>query len=136
MAQEVYLKAYKNLSTFRFESKLSTWIARITYNTCLNHLEKKQLLLPDDIELASRLGDHSAEPAMDMKERLVIIGASIEKLPPLLRTLVTLYHKEDLSYTEIQQITGLPEGTIKSYLFRARKVLKETLLPHYIKGDL
>ena len=136
LSQEVYLKAYKNLTGFRFESKLSTWIARIAYNTCLNHLEKKQLLLQNDIELPDKLVSNTASSVLDLKERSAIISAAIEKLPPILRTLITLYHNEDLSYAEIQQITALPEGTIKSYLFRARKLLKENLLQHYKKEEL
>jgi RNA polymerase sigma factor (sigma-70 family) len=65
-----------------------------------------------------------------------IVYAAIEKLSPLLKTLITLYHNEDLSYTEIQQITKLPEGTIKSYLFRARKALKNDLLQHYKREEI
>ena len=136
LAQEVYLKAYKNLSSFRFESKLSTWIARIAYNSCINHLEKKKLLLQDDIELLNNKGADTPTPTMEQKEQSAFIIASIEKLSPVLKTLVTLYHNEDLSYAEIQQITGLPEGTIKSYLFRARKALKENLLQHYKKEEI
>jgi RNA polymerase sigma factor (sigma-70 family) len=136
IAQEVYLKAYKNLPGFRFESKLSTWIARIAYNTCLNHLEKKKLLLVDDIALPNKLLSDTAESVLDLKERSAIISAAIEKLPPILKTIITLYHNEDLSYAEIQQITDLPEGTIKSYLFRARKALKENLLQQYKKEEI
>ena len=136
MAQDVYLKAYKNLAGFRFESKLSTWIARIAYNACLNHLDKKKLLLLDDPDWAGKPLYTGEGSELDIKQRSVILSAAVEKLPPLLKTLITLYHNEDLSYAEIQQITQLPEGTIKSYLFRARKALKETLLQHYKKEEL
>lgn len=136
IAQEVYLKAYKNLPGFRFQSKLSTWIARIAYNTCLNHLEKKKLMLVDDIEFQENMLSYTATPVSDLKERSAIINAAIEQLPPILKTLITLYHNEDLSYAEIKQITDLPEGTIKSYLFRARKALKENLLLHYKKEEI
>ena len=136
IAQDVYLKAYKNISSFRSESKLSTWIARIAYNTCLNHLEKKKLLLMDDMEFTEKLASNTTAFVLDQKESSVIVSAAIEKLPPILKTLITLYHTEDLSYAEIQQITNLPEGTIKSYLFRARKALKENLLQRYKKEEL
>jgi RNA polymerase sigma factor (sigma-70 family) len=131
LAQEVYLKAYTNLPGFRFDAKLSTWIARIAYNTCFNHLEKKKLLLLDDIDLSKKMAISINAAELDLKERSAIISTAIEKLPPILKTLITLYHNEDLSYAEIQQITALPEGTIKSYLFRARKALKEYLLQYY-----
>ena len=136
IAQDVYLKAYKNLSSFRSASKLSTWIASIAYNTCLNHLEKKKLLLVDNIDFTEKLAGNNTVFALDQKESSEIVSAAIEKLPPVLKTLITLYHNEDLSYAEIQQITNLPEGTIKSYLFRARKALKENLLQHYKKEEL
>ena len=136
IAQEVYLKAYKNLPGFRFDAKLSTWIARIAYNACLNHLEKKQLLLMDNFDFTEKLASNTTVFVLDQKESAVIVGAAIEKLPPILKTLITLYHNENLSYAEIQQITNLPEGTIKSYLFRARKALKEHLLQRYKKEEL
>jgi RNA polymerase sigma factor (sigma-70 family) len=60
-----------------------------------------------------------------------ILTKLIEDLPPLYKTLITLYHIEGLTYVEIGQITELPEGTVKSYLFRARKSLKEKLLQNY-----
>lgn len=136
IAQDVYLKAYKNLHTFRFDCKLSTWIARIAYNSCFNHLEKKKLLLLDDLDLSEKLPGDTTLSVLDLKERANIISTAIEKLSPILKTLITLYHNEHLSYAEIQQITALPEGTIKSYLFRARKALKEDLLQHYKKEEL
>lgn len=136
LAQEVFLKAYKNIKNFRFESKLSTWIARITYNTCFNYLEKKKLVRQDDLEWESHQTESTPGLALDLKERSLMITAAIDKLPPVLKTLITLFHSEDLSYSEIQQITGFPEGTIKSYLFRARKTLKENLLQYYKKEEI
>ena len=136
IVQEIYLKAYKNISRFRFEAKLSTWIAQIAYNCCLNHLASKKINFLDEDEIKT---DHSKEEAdrnLLLKERADIIYAAIEKLSPVLKTLITLYHNEDLSYAEIQQITKLPEGTIKSYLFRARKALKNDLLQHYKREEI
>jgi len=62
--------------------------------------------------------------------------SEIEKLSPVYKTMITLYHHEDLSYEEIAQITELPAGTVKSYLFRARKSLKESILAKYKKDEL
>ncbi len=135
ITQDIYLKAYKNLSGFRFDAKLSTWIAQIAYNACLSHLDKKTFLLPGDPAAFDKPLD-LPEWIMPAKERSGIIQSAIAKLPPVFKTLITLYHNEDLSYGEIQQITSLPEGTIKSYLFRARKALKEDLLLHYKKEEL
>jgi len=146
VAQDIYLKVFHHLKGFKFQSKLSTWVGRITYNTCLNRLEKKQL---DYFLAAERDDDGKGEPStlvfrapeetdqrLLRKELRELIAIEIGRLPPLFQTLIGLYHQEDLSYQEIGGITGLPEGTIKSYLFRARKMLKETTLSSYKKETL
>jgi len=151
IAQEVYLKVFKNLAGFKFQAKLSTWVGQIAYNTCLHYLEKKQLVLldpaesaPDDAAEAGRRAPPSlvAGPDADPEAALFghdlagILGTAIEQLPPLYRTLVSLYHQQELSYEEIAQITSLPDGTVKNYLFRARKQLKQQLLARYHRDDL
>jgi RNA polymerase sigma factor (sigma-70 family) len=149
LAQEVYMKVYKNLSGFQFQCRLTTWIAQITYNACINHLRKKKLVLVDDAKtmeseneaieiLQNKLhaGRNDSEAFLFNKELAQILQAEIEKLPPLYRTLITLFHNEELSYIEIGEITGLSEGTLKSYLFRARKKLRVNILLHYKKEAL
>jgi RNA polymerase sigma-70 factor (ECF subfamily) len=151
IAQEVYLKVFKNLAGFKFQAKLSTWVGQITYNTCLHYLEKKQLVLLDPAETGpddSPADGHRAPPALvagpdyDPEAALFdqdlagILGSAIEQLPPLYRTLISLYHQQELSYEEIAQITSLPDGTVKNYLFRARKLLKQQLLARYQRHDL
>lgn len=151
LAQDIYLKAYKGLASFTFRAALSTWIAQIAYNTCINHLEKKKHALLGDWEetagddteetdhlLNTPLGlaGGAADQGVLQKQRTAIIHQAIEVLPPLYKTLITLYHNEELSYEEITSITGLPIGTVKNYLFRARKTLKEHLLKQYKKEEL
>jgi len=148
MAQDIYLKAFHNLAGFKFQSKLSTWIARIAYNSCLSWIEKKKLILPGNLqdEDAYSLSPDSVHPRyavssdserqLFQKELSVILNKEINGLPPLYQTLITLYHQESMSYEELSQITGLPDGTVKSYLFRARKMLKENLLSKYKKEAL
>ena len=151
IAQDIYVKAFKKLPDFKFQSKLSTWIARISYNTCLDYLRKKRLILPDAIYQDSKPGDDAmdfiknrslAAPGIETdtfilkKELSAILKTEIEKLSPVFKTLIILYHNEELSYEEIVQITGLPQGTVKNYLFRARKILKSILLLNYKKEDL
>lgn len=137
ICQDVFVKVYRNLSKFKYESKLSTWIAKIAYNTAINFLEKKKVPLFDDNSPCEITLDDvaGAEPGpdettqgSDISSRLhVMIG----QLPVQYRSILTLYHLEDLSYKEIGKILGLPEGTVKSYLFRARKMLKERLISNY-----
>ena len=78
----------------------------------------------------------SADSLVAEKDIAEIVKVEIEKLTPVYRTLITLYHNEELSYDEIGQITGLPPGTVKSYLFRARRDLKNNLLLNFTKEEL
>jgi RNA polymerase sigma factor (sigma-70 family) len=151
IAQEVYLKVFKNLAGFKFQAKFSTWVGQVAYNTCLHYLEKKQLVLvdpadspPDDASEEGRRAppplvagsEYDPETALFDQDLAAILGTAIEQLPPLYRTLISLYHQQELSYEEIAQITSLPDGTVKNYLFRARKQLKQQLLAHYQRDDL
>ena len=148
IAQDIYLKVFYNLSRFKFQSKLSTWIAQIAYNTCLSWIDKKKPLLPGDIhdndiyERSIETGynglfnENESEKLVFQKELTVILWKEIDGLPPIYQTMITLYHQESMSYEDLSQITGLPAGTVKSYLFRARKMLKEKLLSKYKKEAL
>lgn len=146
IAQDIYLKVYQHLKNFRFQSKLSTWVGQIAYNTCLSRLQKKQLVLympPEQGEDSGESGGRSGLRATDETDRVLLqkelkglLQAEIGRLPPLYQTLIGLFHQEELSYLEIAKITELPEGTVKSYLFRARKQLKETVLANYKKEKL
>lgn len=144
IAQDVYLKVFKNLSGFKFKSKLSTWIGNITFNTCVHYLEKKKLVLSDDFEkeevrrenLTVREPKNDIEEVLFGKELAGILQSEIDRLKPLYKILISLYHQEELSYSEIAEITSLPEGTVKSYIFRARKTLKENISTQYKRSEL
>jgi len=134
VCQEVFVKVYQNLGNFRFDAKLSTWIARITYNSCLNFLDKKQLPLYDDLAEEDRPFEPAAPDDASRPDRAYesshtgeIVRDEINRLPAVYKTLITLYHLEQMSYAEIGRIMKMPEGTVKSYLFRARKMLKGRL---------
>jgi RNA polymerase sigma-70 factor (ECF subfamily) len=108
---------------------LSTWIATIAYNTSINYLrkfKKFEEVNPEDSMALRNLTDFRVEnyEAADLKR---YIREQIELLPVQYRTVVTLFHLEEFSYQEIEQITGMPEGTVKSYLFRAKSLLREKL---------
>jgi RNA polymerase sigma-70 factor (ECF subfamily) len=142
LCQEIFLKVYQNLETFRHESKLSTWIAKIAYHSCLNHLQKKRALFMNDAAAPKRSSDppdmnglapDSEFAEWDANERL---HREIAQLPVRYRTVLTLYHLDEMSCKEISQIMSLPEGTVKSHLFRARRLLKEKLLKQYRKEEL
>ncbi len=144
IAQDVYLKVFRNLPGFKFKSKLSTWIGQITYNTCLHYLEKKKLVLLDTFEKDEEMSEernigdlhNGTEEILLGKELAGILNSEIDLLKPIYKTLVCLYHQEELSYAEIAEITSLPEGTVKNYIFRARKILKENILLKYKRNEL
>jgi RNA polymerase sigma factor (sigma-70 family) len=142
LCQDVFLRVYKNLDTFRFQCKMSTWIAKIAYNTCLNYLQKKRPVLYKDLAHGTMsLEDidgngHSPDMAAVEEDTSLRIHAELERLPVHYRTLLTLYHLDEMSYYEIGRIMDLPEGTVKNYLFRARKKLKELLVSKYKVDEL
>jgi RNA polymerase sigma-70 factor (ECF subfamily) len=129
VCQEVFLKVYQNIGKYRNECKLSTWIATIAYNSSINYLRKYKkgdMVSSEDLLSMPVISDSKA---MDF-ERMDLhqyIRNQIELLPVQYRTVLTLFHLEEFSYQEIEQITGMPEGTVKSYLFRAKALLKEKL---------
>jgi len=138
ICQEVFIKVHKGLFRFNFQSKLSTWIAQVTYFTAVNYLKKyknKQVdSYPDDIENYHFTNDNP-EQLLTKKEAANYIEELIMQLPEKYKTVITLYHLNEFSCEEIGEITGMPEGTIKNYLFRARKLLKEKL-EVYLKKEL
>lgn len=152
ICQDVFIKVYENLKSFKYESKLSTWIARIAYNTCLNYLQKKKVDLYEDAAMTYE--DESSEGremnfteniwggSIGPDEKLMhgelsgFLKEEIQTLPAQYKTILTLYHMDEMSYEEIGNILNLPEGTVKSYLFRARKMLKEKLLAKYKTEEL
>jgi len=142
ICQEVFLKVYENLPTFRFESKLSTWMAKIAYNTSVSHLEKMKAHLYDNVcaenEPLEEIGDKGVRPDRytETRDLSLHLAREIDKLPVSYGTILSLYHLEAMSYSEITQIMQLPEGTVKSYLFRARRLLKKRLLAQYHREEL
>lgn len=150
IAQNIYLKTFQKLRSFKFQSKLSTWVGQIAYNTCVNYLEKKKLVLLDNKNDDNESADgaleilsnkfhqfkNETEEFIFKKELSEILKIEIDKLSPVYKTLITLYHNEELNYSEIAEITELPEGTVKNYLFRARKTLKDNLLLTYKREAL
>lgn len=130
ICQEVFIKVYKNLPQFKFESKLSTWIARIAYLTAINYLKKykrgQEAEFPENID-NYHFTDENPEQVFTKKNLAEYVNQLILQMPLPYRTALTLYHLNEFSCKEIEQITGTPEGTVKSNLFRARKLLKEKI---------
>ncbi len=129
ISQEVFIKVYRQLDTFAFESKLATWIARIAYLTAIDYLRKYPSNPTDSTQPVDQLylTHDTPEQVLIQSDVSSYIQKLIETLPESYRVVLTLYHLEEFSHSEIEQITGMPVGTIKSHLFRARKLLKDRL---------
>lgn len=140
MAQEVFVQVFKAIGSFRGESKLSTWIYRIAINLCKNrakYLKVRHAGEQDELEeVAERheLGGKASanvaqlerpDEAMAGREIERIVQKSIARIEETFRECLVLRDVEELSYEEIGEITGLPEGTVKSRIFRARAMLRE-----------
>jgi RNA polymerase sigma-70 factor (ECF subfamily) len=134
LCQETFLRVHRYLHQYRYDSPLKSWIGRIAYSVALRYLERRRIPLVDVMDdsdepvMLETIGDGFDLEAACVKEDMARhLHGAFEALPPLQRTLITLYHIEDLSIPEIARMTGLAEGTIKSHLFRARLRLRAFL---------
>lgn len=134
LCQDVFLRVHDRLHQYRYESSLATWIGRVAFNIATRHLQRKRIAtVSAEDEDGTLPAWNEASDGFDLEaatadqELLGHVGAALETLPPLQRTLVTLYHLDELGIGEIATITGLPEGTVKNYLFRARQRLRQRL---------
>lgn len=141
LTQEVFVQVFKAISTFRGESKLSTWIYRIAVNLCKNRSKYNRVRHQgeqDELEAVAERTDLAGgapranvavierpDEALGGKQVEKIVQDAILKIDPTFRECLILRDVEELSYEEIEQITGLAAGTVKSRIFRARAQLKE-----------
>jgi len=141
LCQETFLRVHRYLSQYRFDSALRTWIGRIAYSAALRHLERRRLPLADDPLLVDaddaeggrsdaldRIpGDDDLQARLEQTQIDAIVRRHMDRLPPIQSLLLTLYHLDELTIPEIAATTGLPSGTIKSHLSRARVRLRDSL---------
>lgn len=130
--QEVYIKAWRNIDNYKENGKLKSWIAAITANLCRDYFKSssyKQNLreVRDEGVLENKKVGATAEKIIDAKKRKKIILKAVDELPYKMRKVVVLFEFEDFSIAEIAKKLGEPEGTIKSRLYNARKILAEKL---------
>jgi RNA polymerase sigma-70 factor (ECF subfamily) len=123
--QEVFLKVYRSLSRFEGRSRFSTWLYRIAYNTAVNGVTRRR----EYRSLAEDEGTLEEEPERQLLRRAAkeAVLAAVSALPDRYRICVDLFFFYDRSYQEIEAITGFPVNTIKSHVFRAKKLLREKL---------
>jgi RNA polymerase sigma-70 factor (ECF subfamily) len=127
--QEVFLKVYRSLSRFEGRSRFSTWLYKIAYNTAINGVNRRKEYQSLAEEGAAQLVSTAETPEkilLRQAARQAVVEA-LEDLPERYRVCVDMYFFYDRSYQEIEEITGFPVNTIKSHVFRAKKLLREKL---------
>jgi RNA polymerase sigma-70 factor (ECF subfamily) len=126
--QDVFIKIFNNLKTFRGESQFSTWITRIAYNTAINTVTRRK----EYVSLANEemLTDSALTPEEEQIKRVTkeVLLEAVKELPEQYAACLDLYFFHDLPYKEICTITDLPVNTIKSHIFRAKKMLRDKLI--------
>ncbi|PCJ66346.1 MAG: RNA polymerase [Bacteroidetes bacterium] len=128
LAQDTFLKAYNSLNTFKAESKFTTWLYRIAYNTSLDYIKKSKIQF-EEIEEASLLssGENNTLDHLIDKERREMLERIISELPNVDSVILSLYYFDEKSVKEIGEIVNLKSNTIKQRLHRARKILATKL---------
>ncbi|QTE23835.1 RNA polymerase sigma factor [Polaribacter cellanae] len=140
ISQDTFIKAYKNLSKFKGDSKFSTWLYRITYHTCLDALKKNKKHSNsfefNEITLHQIQTTDNALQALERKERAKIMDKCLLQLPEDERSILWLFYYKELSLKEIIEVTSLSEANIKVKLHRGRKklltIVKDTFEPENI----
>ncbi len=136
LTQEVFIKVYNSLSRYRSEFKFSTWIYKIAHNAAIDHLRRhavREQTLSGSVdgerrEVTIESRRLTPEQESERKERRTEIEAVVQLLQASYRELIVLRHSHDLSYDEIAEVTGLPLGTVKNRLFRAREAMRDLLV--------
>ena len=139
ISQDVFLKAYRSLRSFRQESSFQTWVCRLAANRCIDFLRKQKrrgktvsLDEPDDLGRLPELPDerYAPEQVVERRERTRLLRAAMQKLPEDQRIILILREVEGFSYQEISEALELEPGTVKSRIARARAHLAELLTEH------
>ena len=139
LSQEIFLKIYKEIGNFRFESKLSTWIYRISLNACLDW--KRKNCKVTNINISSIGSEEKNDSSFEIRdnnplpEDMIITNESqkeihelVYNLPDKYKSVIIMYHFNSMSYQEIAFALEIPERTVETRLYRARRILKEEII--------
>lgn len=148
LAQEVFLKVYRQIKNFRGDSKLSTWIYRISVNTCLDWKKKKNRL--KSINFSSMVNEENKDQTIDIKDESMLpdevilkgedqkqVHKLIYELSDKYKTVLIMYHFNEMSYSDIATALNIPQRTVETRLYRARRMLKDKISKLTIEaGDI
>jgi RNA polymerase sigma-70 factor (ECF subfamily) len=136
LVQDVFLRVWRGLHRFAFEAKLTTWVGRIAYRRCLTYLERRgevdlEPIGPDDLERQAGARDpDGGESPLARLERAELHAAVREEvlaLPAVQRAVVSLHYLDGLPVSDVAEVMEMPDNTVKSHLFRARRTLRARL---------
>ncbi|MFA4028337.1 MAG: hypothetical protein GDYSWBUE_000217 [Candidatus Fervidibacterota bacterium] len=140
VAQEVFINAYRAIGSFRGDARISTWLYRVTKNACLNFIRQRDRAIWESLddqegnweELLDCDEDMPTPEETALREELCeIVRKKIDELPYIYRTAIIMCDMRQLSYDEAARILNIPVGTLKSQVFRARRMLKEKLKSYW-----
>jgi RNA polymerase sigma factor (sigma-70 family) len=129
VAQEVFIKCYKKLDSFRHESTYQTWIYTITVNLCKDKLKSWSFrnLIPSDFFSTNKVTHHTPETSVLNLEAKRELSQGVLELPVKYREIIILFYYEDMSYNEIEELLGIGKPAIKTRLHRGRNLLRKKL---------
>ena len=142
VAQEVFINAFRAIGSFRGDARISTWLYRVTKNACLNFIRQRERTTITSLdeqegnweELIDFEDSMPTPEEMAMnKELRELVRSKIDELPPIYRTAIIMCDMHQLSYDEAARILGIPVGTLKSQVSRARRLLKEKLKSYFFE---
>lgn len=119
LAQETFLKAWINLRQFKGVAKFKTWLFRIAYNEFIDD-NRRNHILKDDISVAENFGESPMENVTDAIDAYMLVSTLNDKE----KAVTLLFYMQELPIKKISEITGMPQGTVKVYLSRAREKMK------------
>jgi RNA polymerase sigma-70 factor (ECF subfamily) len=140
LSQEVFVRVFRSLDRFEFDSSLYSWIYRIAVNLCIDEIRRKRIrkLIPLDFLTESKLEGERREKTsatgsdeLLQKEKKEIIRDALDQLSPIHRTVILLREYQDLSYGEIAKTLRISPQAVKSRIFRAREELRELLKDYF-----
>jgi len=139
IAQEVFIKVWRHVKSFKGKSKFSTWLYRIVVNQCLNYRSKhkeKLISLEETTEKGKIPESLKVEINFEHRRKAEIVRKAIDDLPGRQRIALILSKLESKTYAEIAQIMGVSLSSVESLIFRAKENLKRKLLPLIEKGEI
>jgi RNA polymerase sigma factor (sigma-70 family) len=142
LAQDVFLRLYRALPSFRGEALITTYLYRITVNVAQDEWKRRRRVDRSHVSLSDETSawedrlahpDRNAEQLIEEREFQQAVEVQLQRLSQIERTIIVLYHQEERTYEQISYSLGMPIGTVRTHLHRGRKKLREAIQEHKIK---